>query len=103
MRWFANYLLVPARSTLLPSDLSTAIQKAAAFPCLKQWVARRFQFFAEKTDGSRAELGDAVDPGAKLTVRPPNPLPVGYATDEVVEGCVCCLYRRVISVASACR
>ena len=86
MRWFANYLFVPARSTLLPSDLSTAIQKGrgfSVFEAMGQPVG--FDFFAEKTDGSRAELGDAVDPGAKLTVRPPNPLPVGYATDEVVE------------------
>ena len=34
---------------------------------------------------SRAELGDTVDRGAKLTVRAPQPLPVGYATREVVE------------------
>ncbi len=86
MRWFANYLIVPAGKVLLPSDLSTAIARGrgfSVFEAMGQPVG--FDFVSENKDGSRSELGSSVDVGAKLTVRAPNPLPPGYATDEVVE------------------
>ncbi len=86
MRWFANYLLVQAGKPLLPSDLSAALQKGRGFGVFEAMgPPTGFDFSAEKKDGSRAEMGDAIEPGAKLVVRAPQPLPVGYGTDEVVE------------------
>jgi hypothetical protein len=86
MRFFANYLLVPAGKLLLPSDLATALKQGRGFSVFEvMGQPQGFDFSAEKQDGSRAELGDTVDRGAKLTVRAPQPLPVGYATREVVE------------------
>lgn len=86
MRWFANYLLVPSGSSILPSDLSTALAKGRGFSVFEVLgVPSGFDFYAERPDKTRAELGDSVEPGAKLVVRAPSPLPTGYATSEVIE------------------
>lgn len=86
MRWFANYLLVPSGKPLLPSDLSAALATGRGFSVFEVLgPPSGFDFYAERPDRTRAELGDSVEPTAKLVVRAPSPLPAGYATDEVIE------------------
>jgi len=86
MRWFANYLLVRGSTPLDPMELATALQNGRGFGVFEALgQPTGFDFVAEKKDGSRAELGETVEPGAKLVVHAPQPLPAGYATEEVVE------------------
>ena len=83
MRFFANYLLVPQKAALRPSDLTEAISRGRGFSVFEAFGSpKNFDFFAVQPDGTRAEMGDSVQVGSELVVQAPNPLPEGYETDE---------------------
>jgi hypothetical protein len=85
MRWFGNYLLVPAAKPLTPALLREAVQKGRGFSVFHLFGPPvGFDFYAEPAAAGApaGELGDTVPIGAKLHLVAPRPLP---ATDRRAE------------------
>jgi hypothetical protein len=77
MRWFANYLLVPAGQPLTPALLHEALTHGRAFGVFHLFGPPvGFDFYAEGPAGQAAvELGGTATLGARLHLVAPRPLP----------------------------
>lgn len=77
MRWFGNYLLLPAdRTSLTTGRLREALSAGRSFGVFEIFgPPRGFDFFARTRDGMTVELGGQAPLGSRLRVSLPRPFP----------------------------
>ncbi len=86
MRWFGNYLLVPAaEKTLTSGRLREAVLAGRSFGVFEiMGPPQGFDFHAEVAGGPTVELGGQAPRGARLQVSLPRPFPADFRGAEPI-------------------